>query len=72
MQAICSVTMKIMLFSQIFLRNINCFTKELSTILEPLSISLMFRSNKKKQRILTKSGNTIKLSGFPRHCLYQL
>ena len=39
---------KIMLFSQRFLRKIICFTKELSTILEPLNISLMSRSKRKK------------------------
>ena len=48
MQAICSFTMKIMLFSQRFLGKINCFTKRLSTILEPLSISLISKSNRKK------------------------
>ena len=36
-----------MLFSQRFLRKINCFIKELSTISQPLSISLMSRSNRK-------------------------
>ena len=39
--------MKIMFFSERFLRKINCFTNELSTVSEPLSISLMFRSNRK-------------------------